>query len=297
MIEILQSVTKLSVLVFVVTSMVTVGLSLKVREILEPLRKLRLVLSALAVNFLLAPLAAYLLTLVIPLNPAHAAGLLLLGGAAGAPFLPKLAELGRGDLAFSVALMILLMVGSTLFMPLALPLLIPGLQADLWSIAQPLVVQMILPLAAGLLIRSRFERFAPGLKSVLAGVFNVSLILLTVLLIGLNFEALVGTLGSGAILASLLFVGFAFAVGFLLGGPEARTRRVLGLGTGQRNIAAALVIATSSFSDPQVVTMLLVETLIGLALLMAVIFIFRSGGWMAEEVSRPEELQATHKEP
>jgi BASS family bile acid:Na+ symporter len=290
-IEILHHIAKLSVLVFVVTSMVTVGLSLKLREVLAPLRKVRLVLLALGANFLLAPLLAYLLTLVIPMSPSHAVALLLLGSAAGAPFLPKLAELARGDLAFSVTLMILLMVASTLFLPLALPLLIPGLQADLWGIAQPLIVQMILPLAAGLLIRGRFERFAAGLKNVLGKVCNVSLVLLTLLLIGLNVEALLGTIGSGAVLASILFVGLAFASGFLLGGPEAGTRRVLGLGTGQRNIAAALLIATNSFSDPQVITMLLVETIVGLILFLIAAYYFRPGSRKLEPASEPANRQ------
>jgi BASS family bile acid:Na+ symporter len=294
-IEILQLIAKLSVLVFVVTCMVTMGLSLKLRDVLAPLRKVRLVLLALVVNFLFAPLLAYLLTLVIPLSREHAIGLLLLGGAAGAPFLPKLAELARGDIAFSVALMILLMVGSTLFMPLALPLLIPGLQADLWSIAQPLLVQMILPLAAGLLLKSRFERFAALLKPVLNVVSNVSLVLLMILLIGLNGGALLNTLGSGAILASAVFVGFTFAAGFLLGGPEAGTRRVLGLGTGQRNIAAALVVAASSFSEPEVVIMLLVETFVGLILLLVAVYFFRSAS-QNPAPSRPAELQETHKD-
>jgi bile acid:Na+ symporter, BASS family len=296
-IEVLQLVAKLSVLVFVVTSMVTMGLSLKLREILAPLRKVRLVLLALVANFLLAPLVAYLLAALIPLDRSHAIGLLLLGGAAGAPFLPKLAELARGDLAFSVTLTILLMVGSAIFMPLALPLLIPGLQADLWSIGQPLVVQMILPLAAGLLVKSRSERFASWLKPILSMVSNVSLVLLTALLIGLNVEALLGTLGSGALFASALLVGFTFAAGFLLGGPAAATRRVLGLGTGQRNIAAALVIATNTSSDPQVVIMLLVATIVGLILLLIAAYFFRSGSWKKKEVSRLEQLQETHKDP
>jgi BASS family bile acid:Na+ symporter len=287
--EVLQLIAKLSVLVFVVTSMATVGLSLKLREVLAPLRKVRLVVLSLTANFLLAPLAAYLLTLVIPLNPSHTIGLLLLGGAAGAPFLPKLAELARGDLAFSVTLMILLMVASTLFMPLALPLLIPGLQADFWSIAQPLLVQMILPLAAGLLIKSRFERFASWLKSILGTVSTVSLVLLTLLLIGLNVEALLGTVGSWALFASALFVAFTLAAGFLLGGPEAGARRVLGLGTAQRNIAAALLIGTTSFSDPEVVTMLLVETIVGLFLLLIAAAFLRSGSRKPGSVSPPTE--------
>jgi BASS family bile acid:Na+ symporter len=126
MLEFLEIVTRLSVLVFVVSSLLVTGLGLTLREILAPLRAPRLILLSLVANFVLAPLLAYLLTLLIPLNPSHAAGLLLLGAAAGAPFLPKLAELAGGNLGFSVALMILLVVGSTVFMPLALPLLIPA---------------------------------------------------------------------------------------------------------------------------------------------------------------------------
>ena len=46
-------------------------------------------------------------------------------------------------------------------------------------------------------------------------------------------------------------------------GPGGDTRRVLALGTGQRNIAAALVVASESFSDPSVVIMVIVVTIVG----------------------------------
>lgn len=277
MIALLEILSRVSVLVFVVSSLLATGLGLTLREILAPLRAVRLILLSLTANFLIAPLLAYLLTLVIPLNPSHAAGLLLLSVAAGAPFLPKLAELAGGNLGFSVTLMVLLMVGSTAFMPLVLPLLIPGLKADPWSIAGPLVILMLLPLGLGLAINGRFGWLTPRLLLVLKPVVNISLILLTLLLIGLNLGALLGTLGSGAILAAILFVGITFAIGYALGGPEGGTRRVLALGTSQRNIAAALVTATSSSADPEVVVMLLVTTIVGLILLLPATRYVREG--------------------
>src|SRR5271166_828399 len=142
MTDLLQLILGLSILTFVVTSMLTMGLSMSARAVAAPLGKVRLVLLALVANFVLAPALAYLLTKAIPLKEAHAIGLLLLGGAAGAPFLPKLVELARGDLALSVALTLLLTAGTVLFMPLAMPLLIPGMQASPWSIAQPILLQM-----------------------------------------------------------------------------------------------------------------------------------------------------------
>ena len=53
-------------------------------------------------------------------------------------------------------------------------------------------------------------------------------------------------------------------------GPGAATRRVLALGTGQRNIAAALVVASESFSDPKVVVMVIVVTIVGLLTLVPI---------------------------
>src|SRR5262245_49056232 len=186
MADVLAVVAQLSVVTFVVSSMLAVGLSLRVRELLAPLRRVRLLLLALLANFAFAPLLAYGIVKLLSLSDAHAAGLLLLGGAAGAPFLPKLAELARGDLAFSVALMFLLTVGTVFFMPIVLPHLVPGLEASPWDIVRPILLQMVLPLAVGLIIHHRFEGLAARLRPILVRLTNVSLILLTVLLLGLN---------------------------------------------------------------------------------------------------------------
>jgi BASS family bile acid:Na+ symporter len=266
--EFLESVSKLAVLVFVVTCMVAAGLGLSVRDIIAPLRRARLVVLAVIANFLIVPAIAFALTEVVPLDRPHAIGLLLLGGAAGAPFLPKLAELARGDLAFSVGLMLLLTVGSVVFMPIALPLLIPGLSADPWPILRPLLFTMLLPLAVGMVVKRQSGRWASRLEPVVKRVSNVSLILALVLLIGLNFEAMLGTFGSGAVAVAMVFVLLSLVAGYALGGPAPGTRSVLGLGTGQRNIAAALVIATQNFTDPGVVVMLLVSTFAGLVVLL-----------------------------
>src|SRR5262245_54674018 len=249
--------------------MAAAGLGLGVRDIVVPLSRGRLVLGAVLLNFVVAPAVAYGLTAALPMERSYEIGLLLLGGAAGAPFLPKLAELAKGDLPFSVGLMLVLNVGSVAFMPLVLPLLIPGLSADPWPILRPLLFTMLLPLAAGMVVKNRSERWAARLRPVFERVSNVSMILAVVLLIGLNFGAMVGTFGSGAVAVAVVFVALTLAIGYALGGPAPDTRAVLGLGTGQRNVAAALVVATQNFpSDPGVVVMILVSTFAGLVVLL-----------------------------
>ena len=79
---------------------------------------------------------------------------------------------------------------------------------------------------------------------------------------------MLGVFGTRGILAGLLFIGLSYAVGWLLGGPGADTRVVLGLGTAQRNIAAALVVGSQSFKDPKVVVMVVVVAIVGLLILM-----------------------------
>ena len=106
--EVLQVIMNLSVLIFVITSMLAMGLSLTVKQIIQPLRNARLVILALVANFILVPILAYLIVLVIPLDEGLATGLILLATAAGAPFLPKLAQASKGNTAFAVGLMVLL---------------------------------------------------------------------------------------------------------------------------------------------------------------------------------------------
>ncbi|MEV6137712.1 nuclear transport factor 2 family protein, partial [Nocardia sp. NPDC051990] len=126
MMAILQDAVPIATLIFVVSSMVAMGLGLTISEITAPLRNLRLVAMSLLANFVLMPAAAVLLAKILHLDEPFGVGLLLLGAAAGAPFLPKLAQIAKGDLAFAVALMVVLMVITVGYLPLVLPLLLPG---------------------------------------------------------------------------------------------------------------------------------------------------------------------------
>jgi len=260
----LESLEKDSVFIFLVSSMAAVGLKLTPRAVFEPLRKGKMVLLAVVLNFAFAPAFAWLLTLIIPLQHEHAVGLILLSGAAGAPFLPKLVETARGDLSLAIALMGLLTIGTILFLPFALPLMIPGLHADPWNIARPLLLLIVLPLVAGMLVKSLGPAFATRAAPLFAKAGNLSLLLLFVLLVALNLRAVLGVVGSGAILAAILYMFGLFVAGWVTGGPKHETRGVLGLATSARNFGAALVPAASNFSDPRVTTMLIVSAIVGL---------------------------------
>ena len=266
--ELLSKGATVATLSFVVSSMLAMGAGLTVPQIFEPLRNARLVVLALLANFVLMPLGAFALAKVLWLDEPLGIGLLLLGCAAGAPFLPKLAELAKGNLAFAVGAMVLLMAVTVGYLPIVLPLLLPGVTVDPWKIARSLVLLMLLPLAAGLALKARYEVLARRVKPVLDKISNVSLILLVLLITAANLDKVLQVFGTRGILAGLLFIAWGFGTGWLLGGPDAGSRRVMALGTGQRNIAAALVVASQSFSDPKVVVMVIVVAIAGFIILM-----------------------------
>jgi BASS family bile acid:Na+ symporter len=266
--ELLSKAVTVAMLSFVVSSMLAMGAALTVSQIFDPLRNVRLVVLALVANFVLMPLGAFALAKVLWLDEPLGVGLLLLGCAAGAPFLPKLAQLAKGNLPFGVGAMVLLMVITVAYLPIVLPLLLPGVTVNPVKIAQSLVLLMLLPLAIGLFVKARYDATAARVKPALDWLSNVSLILLMVLITVVNFDKVLQVFGTRGILAGLLFIALGFCIGWLLGGPGKDTRTVLALATAQRNIAAALVVGSQSFSDPKVVVMVIVVAIVGLIILM-----------------------------
>jgi predicted Na+-dependent transporter len=270
MTDVLTGIAQVAILTFVLTSMVALGLSLTVQQILTPLRDVRLVLLGLVTSFVLAPAAAWGIAALFGLSDDQTLGLLLLGVAAGAPFLPKLAQLAKGAVPYSVGLMVLLMVVTVAYVPLVLPLLVDGVAVSAWDIARPLLLLMLLPLAVALVVRARY----PGSANLAPVLNHVST---TALALGIGSAVLVGLpqiwdqVGTGLLLATLLFVVVLLVVGWLLGGSGREQRAVTALGTAQRNLSAALLIAGTSFVDtPVVLVTVMVASLVLTAALLLV---------------------------
>ena len=268
MTDVVAVIADLAIIVFVVTSMLDMGLALSVGQIVGPLRNRRLVALALAANFVLVPLAALLIQALIPLREGHAVGLLLLATAAGAPFLPKLTQIAKGNIALSVGLMGLLMVVTVAYMPVVLPLLLPGVAVNPLDIARSLVVLMLIPLGIGLLARARYPIWAGRLRPWFTRISSAAFLVLFVSMLFVHWRKILSAFGSSAIVAALIFVAASLAIGYLLAGRAAGARTVMTLGTTQRNISAALVVAGQNFADSDVIVMVLTADLLMLSVLI-----------------------------
>jgi predicted Na+-dependent transporter len=263
------AIGSLGVLIFIITSMLGMGFGLTLPQIAAPLRNRRLVVVSLAANFVLVPVLALVIVRVIPLSEGLQVGLILVGFAAGAPFLPKLVQVARGDMAYTAGLMVLLMVATIVYLPIVLPFVLTGVQVDPREIARSLVLLMLIPLAVALLIRARYEEVARGLIPTMTMAANLSLAAMFIGYFVAYWDETSGVLGTGGILGAVLLVVGAVVIGYLLGGADTGHRKVLALGTGQRNLAAAFAVASGNFAaSPEVLLEVMDVAVIGLIILM-----------------------------
>ncbi len=266
--EIIGSLNRAFTLAFVITSMFGLGLGATVHDLLAPLRRVRLVLIALAISFVLLPGLAWLLTRVLALAVDLKIGLVLMSTVAGAPLAIKATQLARGDALSAGSLVTLLVITTVIYLPFALPLLVPGIAVDAVGVAMPLVVQVLLPLGAGLLMNARYDEGAEAARPLMKEIADISLAMMLVLNLG-NVPQVLGLIGTGALAAALAIILAGLAAGYLLGGPDPKTRRTLALGSAQRNYAAAFVVAQGSFASRRdVFLMLLTASLISMAVVL-----------------------------
>ena len=238
--EILQVLLKISLVIFMVGNLLDMGLRLEMSEALRDLRDVRFVVASVLFGFVALPALAYAITELLPMAHPFAMGLILLGMAPCAPFLPPMVERARGDMGFAAAFMLLASVVTVAYMPFAVPLLVKGLSANAWTIAKPLVLFLLVPLAIGLALQHRSaawaERLHPFVKKA-TGIDTILMLLLCVVVYGKEFLTLVG---SHAIGAQILFFAAATVGPYVLGFGIPRTQRVvMSLGMATRNLGAA----------------------------------------------------------
>jgi len=266
--ELFPAVLNTAVTVFAVSSMLAVGFRHRLQDVITPLQDVPGLITAIIANFVLVPLLAIGILQLIPLDRPMATGLVVVASAAGAAMLVKLATNAGENGAFAAAILVLLLIVTIAYMPLVIPLLAEeGAEVSTWAIARPLVLTMLLPLIGGFVIKAYIPPLAETIVTYLGVVTNFSLVCMVALVLYLNFGSVIGVFGTGAILAALLLIAGAFAIGYLVGTFDKSERTVLGFATAQRNFAAANVVAVQAFTDSGVLVMAIVISVVALLLI------------------------------
>ena len=276
----IQTVFSIAVVIFTVSNLAAMGLELKLREALRTLCSATAIGLILVWGWVVGPALAWLITKVLPLAEAHAAGLLLISLAPTAPFFPLMVRKARGDMSFAGAFMLLTTIGTVLLLPLMAPLLIKGLTVDTWSLAKPLLIMVLLPMLIGGAIRVFAPNAAGKLFPVVKKIGGISLLVTLALTLYLYGREMLGAVGSFApgsqVLFFVLITALSYKIGFGLKQPQ---RSAMALGMCTRNIAAVFA-AFFGITNPPPDLFVMVVLVVPLAALAAIVAarIFAFGG-------------------
>lgn len=149
MFEFLISVVNIVGPIFVVSTMLNVGLTQSPSKIIAHLRNYPFVLKMLLANFVLAPLLMIFVLTFTSLDPAVRDGLLIYSLCAGAPFLMKLTQIAEHHVALGAAVMVLLVAATVISVPIVLPTVMYGVTVDAWGIGKSISRKRDLAIPSG----------------------------------------------------------------------------------------------------------------------------------------------------
>lgn len=178
---------KITLVIFMVGNLLDMGLRLDMTAALAGLRRVRFLAAILLWGFVLLPALAWGLTRLLPLSPDHATGLILLGMAPSAPFLPPMVDRAKGDLDLAAVALLVTSIAVVIYMPVIAPLITNGLEASPLTIARPLVLFLLLPLIVGIALQKGLpalaKRLHPAVKRV-TGIDTLAMLALCLLIYG-----------------------------------------------------------------------------------------------------------------
>jgi BASS family bile acid:Na+ symporter len=258
-----------AIYLFIMTSMLFIGLGHTYRDILAPFKNVKLVLFALLVNLILIPVAGYLIATVFALSGALLIGFLLMTSAPGASYAPRIAEIAEGDVPFSTGLMFLLSTVALVSAPITILLLLPaGAGVDVWPVIRTLLLLMFLPMVIGLIIRAKYPSIAEKIMGPVVWTSYIMILVVMVMALAIKLFSpdpvggLISLFGSMGPLAIVIAVGVSVILGYLFGGPAEGTRRSLATGSANRNTGMALLFAASISSEISEILAVLVAYII-----------------------------------
>lgn len=259
--------------IFVFLTMFNVGITRTLDDFLQYTSEWRFFLRMLVVNFVVSPILMWVMLQIFSLPQSLEIGLIIFSMAAGAPFVIKLTQFSEHDIALGATLLVVLVLGTSVVVPVALPMVLSGVEINGLQIFLTLVRQLVLPIVLGLILNRFFSGFIETIQPWVGKLSNITLWVVVVGVLVGELDGLIEILGEGAILASVLYILTITVLGYFLAGKQDQDHQQdLGaLGSGQRNTAACMIIAANNFGHiPEVLLIITVANTLGIIMLVGI---------------------------
>jgi len=275
---------------FFAFTMFGIGALLTVKDFSPIFKKPRLVLLGILAQFVIMPLAAFVIVKMLNLSPAIAFGLILAAAVPDAMAAGVMSYIAEADVALSVALT----TGTTLIAPIATPALTYLLAREyipvqFWPMLSSIMFMVILPLFAGLLVRHRFTTSVEKMRHIFPAFSTIFIAFICGLVVALNKESLghiTGIIFIAVVLLNLAGLVLGYWAGILFRFDK-RQRRTLAIGVGMQNAGLGAVLAIKYATPEAAIPNALFATwcIISAAIL--------AGFWSRDAVAEPVNI--SHK--
>ena len=235
--------------------MLGMGLTLRPVDFRRVAERPRDVAIGAVAQWVVMPLAALVLTIVLSLPPELAIGVILVGAAPGGTASNVMTYLGDGDVALSVSITTVTTLAAPVVMP-AWVVTLAGEQLDV-TFAQMFssIVQVVLiPVIAGFALRLLLDRYAPRAAeagvSIFPAVSVVAIVAIVAAVVGANVSNIL-TAGAIVVVAVVAHNTIGLAAGYGVGraaGMSEERVRACTFEVALQNSGLAVALATAYFS-------------------------------------------------
>jgi BASS family bile acid:Na+ symporter len=245
-----------------------------VSDVFHLLRRPSLLFRSILAMNVLTPLLAIIMALSFNLSGPMKVALLLIAVSPVPPLLPRQQQKMGGSSGYVCGLLAGEALLAVVLVPITVVLMGRLFSHDVYVaprlVAKVVLMTVLLPLGLGILVQRFLPRQAKVLGKPLSGLAFVLFALSCGALLLAVAPVIFGMTNSRVILAIVIFVGVAVAVGHWLGGPDPSDRTVLALATASRHPGLAIAIAASTFPPfkQQIAALILLYVLIRIVVLI-----------------------------
>lgn len=226
------------------------GLRAQFADVTQVLRLPDLLTRSLLSVLVVAPVIAAVLVSMMDLHPQVAIVLVTLALSPLPPLLPRRDGKTGRQAQYGIGLVFVLAVLAIPVITVAAPLLghVFGRQyvVSAWGIAEVLIILVLVPLVAGMVVRSRRPELAERMGGPIDRLQRWALPLAMIVLLIAAAPAMWSLMGGWTLVAMVLFVGAMITIGHTLGGPDRDTSVLLAFASSCRHPATALAIASGN---------------------------------------------------
>lgn len=227
------------------------GMTLSGSDFISVLRRPFPVALGVTMQFLLMPLAAWVLAKLAGLPPQLAVGLILVGCSPGGTASNVICYLAKGDVALSITLTTVSTLLAVVVTPL-LTLLYAGETVPVPAFEMLLAIfrVILLPVLLGVLVNHFFHRPLAVVRHIFPVVSVAAIVVIIAIIVALNHGQL-GSLVPGVAIVVVLHNAVGLAGGYWLPrwlGRDVRECRTLAIEVGMQNSGLAVALAVKYFS-------------------------------------------------